>query len=363
VWARVALLLASCAIALGLGELALRMLRPQAVRLVEYPCIYEDEGSLGYRYRPGATGRIAGNWEIRINSLGFHDAEPLADAGPRVVAVGDSFTAALGVLRSQNWVAVLERALQERVSPRADVVSLGIDGTGTDVHVDLLKRWLPELRPQVVILAFYANDVGDVLNGRFRRECYRGWVLSYPDDAWRATLRARVDAHLERRTARWLFDHSYLFRLLTSAVEGDRTLFRWRFLQPTRAELGLDRRTLARRRPRLRRVFAELEALADDCDCRLLVIPVPPRGDLEGSLRVFRKADPGSKLEVVDVVPAMRAILERDGRPPEALHGVRDVHLNVYGNKVFGEAIAESVDWESLLSPDAKRSAGSGPSS
>jgi hypothetical protein len=198
-----------------------------------------------------------------------------------------------------------------------------------------------------------------VLNGRFRRECYRGWVLSYPDDAWRATLRARVDAHLERRVARSLFDHSYVFRLLTAAVVGERTPFHWRFLQPTRAELGLDRRERLRRRPRLRRVFAELESLAADCDCRLLVIPVPHRGDLEASLRVFRGANPGSKLEVVDVVPAMRAILERDGQPPEALHGVRDNHLNVYGNRVFGEAIADSVDWESLLG--GRRSPGARP--
>ncbi len=324
------------------------MLRPGAVRLVEYPCIYEEDPRFGYRYRPGATGRISGNWEIRINSLGFHDAEPLQDPDLRVVAVGDSFTAALGVLRSQGWVAVLERALQERVSPRADVVSLGIDGTGTDVHVDLLRAWLPALRPRVAIVAFFANDVGDVLHGRFRRECYRGWVLSYPDDAWRASLRARVDAHLQRRTARWLFEVSYLFRAATRAVAGERSLFRWRFLQPTRAELGIDRGVLARRQPRLRQVFAELEQLADGCDCRLLLVPVPPRGDLEGSLRALRRAAPRTRLEIVDVVPAMRAILERDGRAPQALHGTSDNHLNVYGNRVFGEAVAASVDWLQL---------------
>lgn len=318
------------------------------MRVVEYPCIYEEDERFGYRYRPGAVGDVGGYTHIRINSLGFHDAEPLPDteASLRVLAVGDSFTAALGVMRSQTWTAVLERTLRERIGPGVDVVNLGLDGTGSDVHLDLLRAYVPELRPQIVLVAFFANDVGDVLHGRFRRECYRGRVLSYPDDAWRERLRAAVDAHQERRAARWLFQRCYVFRALVSALEGERSLFRWRFLQPSRAELGLDREELARRRGRVRAAFAGLEALAADCRCRLAVIPVPPRGDLAGSARALEAAAAGTGLEVVDVLPRVRAILERDGRPPAALHGARDNHLNAYGNRVFGEAVADALDWD-----------------
>jgi lysophospholipase L1-like esterase len=347
---RIAATLALAAVASGVAllaaELLLRGLRPRAVRIVDYPCIYEEDARFGYRYRPGATGRIGGSYPIHINSLGFHDDEPLPPGASalRVLAVGDSFTASLGTLASQVWTAVLERELREAVDPSADVVNLGIDGTGSDVHRDLLRAYLPRLHPQVVILAFFANDIGDVLHGRFRRQCYQGWVLSYQSDAQRDTLRARVDAHLERRRARWLFQRSYLFRALTSAALGERTPFHWRFLQPSRAELGIDPKTLRSRRPQVHRVFQEIDAIAARCNCRFVVVPVPPRDDLAGSLRAARRAAAGTRLEIVDVLPAMRELLAADGRGPKALHAP-DNHLNVYGNRIFGRAIARTLEW------------------
>jgi lysophospholipase L1-like esterase len=347
----IALLLGSTAFALLLAEAVLRVLRPPAASIIEYPCIYAEDEHFGFRYRPRATGRVAGHFEIdntvTMNSLGFHDDEPLAPgrADPVVLAVGDSFTAGLNLPREAVWTAVLERELRSRGHPRADVINLGLDGTGTDVHVDLLRAFVPDYRPQVVLVAFYANDVDDVLHGRFGRECYRGYVLAYQDPLQKMLLRRRVDAHQSRRWARWLFDHSYLVRLAVYLPTGGFSLFRLHYVQPSAAQLGIDAAVKRERRPRLRQVHDDLVALAAGCDCRLVVVPVPPRRRLDGSLRVFRRAIGADSLEVVDVVPALERMLAEDGREPADLFWVNDNHLNAYGNRLFARALAEAGLW------------------
>lgn len=342
-------LLAGCAVSLLAAEAVLRAIEPRAVRRIEYPCIYRPDARFGFSYEPGATWR-RGGYEVSINSLGFRDAEPLPPgrARLRVLAVGDSFTAALGVPQRAVWTAVLERRLRERGHADADVVNLGLDGTGTDVHVDLLRAYLPRFHPQVVLVAFFANDLLDVVHGRFTRECYRGVVLSYQDAAQREALRARVERHRERRLARWAFDHLFSVRLAVDAWLGPGNLFAMDFLQPRLAELGLGPAAIRARRPRVRAAFAALEEIARDCHCRLFVAPVPPRGDLEGSRRALRRVVGDRWLEVIDVVPAMRAALERDGRRPSALHYTHDAHLNGYGNRLYAEALADAIDWDAV---------------
>jgi lysophospholipase L1-like esterase len=344
-----ALLLASFGAALLLAEATLRALRPPAASVIHYPCIYVEDERFGFRYQPGAAGRIAGHFEIdnlvQINALGFYDDDPLPAGASelRVLAVGDSFTAGLNLDRDEVWTAVLERELRERGHPSADVVNLGLDGTGTEVHRDLLRAFIPELRPDVVILAFYANDIDDVLHGRFSRECYRGYVLAFQDELQRMILRRRVEVHLDRRFARWLFDHSFLVRMLEFLRSGNRNLFRLHYVQPTAAELGIDDAVKRERRPRLRAVFADLEELARGCGCRFLVAPVPPRRSLDGSLRVFRRWVGDAELELIDAVPAMERMLAEDGRSASDLFWANDNHLNAYGNRLFARALAEAA--------------------
>ncbi len=346
-WLDAVALLFGSILAFALGELGLRRAQPPQLSVIRYPCIYQPDDALGFRYAPGARGVVAGHFEIynevEINSLGFYDDEPAPPetSAFRVLAVGDSFTAAMNVARSEVWTAVLERELRARGLPAADVINLGIDGTGTDVHVELIREYVAKFRPQVVILAFYANDVLDVLNGRFQRECYRGYVLSYQTPEQRDGLRARVDAHTGKRVRRWLFDHSYVVRLLIRAVQGPLNPYRIQFLQPRLAELGIDARSRQRRRPQLEAAWAELVRLSDSCDCRLLVVPVPPAADARGSLEILRKRAPHAELEVLDVVPRFARALRREGRVHADLYFVNDNHFNAYGNALSRRAIAE----------------------
>jgi len=334
--------------ALALCEAALRLAPPERLDRIRYPCIYTPDPVLGYRYVPGASGRVAGHFEIdnpvRMNSLGFYDDEPLPadEARPRVLALGDSFTAAMNVPRDATWTAVLERELRRRGLPRADVVNLGLDGTGTDVHLELARRHLPRLGADVIVLAFFANDVGDVIRGRVYRECYRGYVLSYPTEAQGAELRARVDAHLARPLRRWIHDASYLVRLLVGSFAGRASPYRMEFLQaPSGPEP--ERRELRAGLARYRAAVEELGDLGERCACRVVVAPVPPRSDAFGSERIWRRRAPSAPLELLDVRHRIERMRRDDGRAHADLYFRYDAHLNAYGNELFGRAVADAL--------------------
>jgi len=336
--------------ALALAEAALRVLRPERLATIEYPCFYEPDAELGFRYRPSASGRVAGHFEIEnlavTNSLGFYDDEPLpaGEASPRILAVGDSFTAAMNVPRGDVWTAVLERRLRASGWPRADVVNLGLDGTGSDVHAALLAREIPRFRPDVVVLAFFANDFGDVLNGKFTRECHRGFVLSYQTPDQRRALASRVDAHLARGWQRFAFERSYLVRLATLASEGPRSLHHIQFAQPSAQELGVDEARRRAREPELERALDALARIARECRCRFVVAPVPAKSELGGSLRVFRERAAGRGFEILEVTPGIERELAARGLAPRDLFFVHDAHLGPLGNELFGAAVAEGLE-------------------
>jgi hypothetical protein len=243
---------------------------------------------------------------------------------------------------------VLERELRARGAPSADVVNLGLDGTGTDVHRDLLREFVPRFDPDTIVLAFYAGDLADVEHGRFRRECHRGVVLSYQDDLQRERLRARVDAHLSRRALRTAFDRAFLVRLATHALLGSHNLFRMNFAQVRAAELGLDPQTRRARRATLAGIFRDLGALARSSGCRFVIVPVPPRRAPDASRRLLEArigrallAEAG--LELLDVVPALERRLAAEGLAPADLYWVHDAHLNARGNALFGRAVADAL--------------------
>jgi acyl-CoA thioesterase-1 len=82
---------------------------------------------------------------------------PIAPStGPRIVVLGDSLTAGLGIPRDQAYPAVLERKLQAAKIP-LEVINAGVSG---DTTADGLRRagWALEGDVRLLILALGAND-------------------------------------------------------------------------------------------------------------------------------------------------------------------------------------------------------------
>ena len=80
-------------------------------------------------------------------------AEPTA---PRIVALGDSLTAGLGLSREQSYPALLQRRLKEE-GYELEVINAGVSG---DTTADGLRRanWALEGDVRLLILALGAND-------------------------------------------------------------------------------------------------------------------------------------------------------------------------------------------------------------
>jgi lysophospholipase L1-like esterase len=115
--------------------------------------VYDPE--LGFRVRPGAHGS---------NSLGFNDRErPAQRSDPatiRVVILGDSFNWKGG---ERNYTHLVDQEFtRSRHVPSIEVLNAGYPMTHTGEQFALLKRTLPILDPDLVVLAFFAgNDFMD----------------------------------------------------------------------------------------------------------------------------------------------------------------------------------------------------------
>lgn len=192
-----------------------------------------------------------------------------------------------------------------------------------------------------MVVAFFENDPADVARGPVFRETRGDYVLQPQDEAQAARMRALADALLARRTPRALFEHLWLFRLGVYLARGDRNLWRTNVISPY--HLGIAAPPAAGAGPSPRAIFEAFRERARRGGFPLWVVPVPPREAPGRSLQVFRRAVGPSVAEVIDLQPALHAALERDGRPFGALYWRWDAHFDAYGNRLFGEALADAL--------------------
>lgn len=344
-----------------LAEASLRLLKPPQAAITRAPCIYEMDDILGFRFQPGATGWMQKNFEInnfvQINSLGFHDIEHpwAAPNRRRILVVGDSFTAGLEVDRSLLWTQVLQRELASLGYTKLDVINLGIDGTGTDIHLRLIERYLAQFQPELVILAFYKNDPDDITKRLPHRECYRGYTLAFRDPANQTRLRTFMnEAKPLPPPADFLYRHSFSVRMATFYLEDD--IF-WRngYQVPNRnyhaaAMLDLPVDHQAESPPGLDELVLQLKHQVEAAQARLLILPVPANdrwnqpADSRETL-IDNLSEPVlAQVQIIDVLPAMKTLLSEDQRTYEMMFWRYDEHMNAYGHEILGVAAASAID-------------------
>jgi hypothetical protein len=97
---------------------------------------------------------------LHRNRFGFRDGEfsVRKPAGVyRIVVVGDSFTAAMGIDEDERYTERVEAALRARRGP-VEVLNFANPGAELDDHVATLRRAVLPAQPDFVLLQWYVND-------------------------------------------------------------------------------------------------------------------------------------------------------------------------------------------------------------
>jgi len=108
---------------------------------------------------------------IVFNQFGLRDKSPALKPGsrekPRILVVGDSFIENLGLPWEAGFVAQLEKHLSQSI-PGTESINGGIGGIGTHKQLELMEKWLPTMKPQVVVLAWFNNDLINLIREQRR---------------------------------------------------------------------------------------------------------------------------------------------------------------------------------------------------
>ncbi len=146
-----------------LMELVLQAFLPPVVEWVYPQENYLFDQQIGHWLKPKQQSYTHSK-VVATNSEGLRDHDYSAnvpDGTIRILALGDSQTFGNGLAIEETWPKQLEATLN-MVSDNKDqyeVINAGIAGTDTWQHEIILERLLPKYNPDIVMLAFYVNDV------------------------------------------------------------------------------------------------------------------------------------------------------------------------------------------------------------
>jgi hypothetical protein len=378
------------AVALAL-EGALRAFWPQDSPFLAG--FFVEDPVVGMRHVPSRRSHMnseAGRVPVRINSRGYRGREYPWDApsGPRIVALGDSFTFGFGVEDDATYPARLEQALASR---HVEVINTGLAGMGPDNEARLLAVDGPALRPDLVLVGFFVgNDLVDVLVGDGRMRLEDG--LPAVDDAllaaWYRPLRpgsllprplasspASLGLPVPFKSA--LRRHSHAYRYLTGQVGRLRLAWQVRGdAAPTAPELTPFHQEAfcLRRYPpefdlawtRAKAALGEIKSWCDAHGARLAVIAIPTQSqvepeawaavvrtyglreedfDLEKPQRILAAFAAERGIPLIDLLSPLRAARASDG----PLYFSRDTHWTPRGHAVAADEILRQLTARKIL--------------
>ena len=153
-----ALFAGSCAVALLLLEVFLRVVDPLGQRLRGDEIVLPTH--VRHVMHNAENRKLDAEITVSRNGLGFRGPEPPPDFGSwlTLVAVGGSTTECRFLTDGRDWPAVLAQSLLARFR-RTWVDNAGLDGHSTYGHAVLLRQRLARLHPDVALFLVGVNDV------------------------------------------------------------------------------------------------------------------------------------------------------------------------------------------------------------
>lgn len=122
---------------------------------------------LYYKHRSNYIANYQGV-SCSFNELGLRD-DQVSDPGPselRVLFVGDSVTFGWGVAQENTFVELTAQTLESRLARPVSAINGGCGSYNSEQELSFVRRFLPTLAPNVVILTYVSNDAGSI-SGKF----------------------------------------------------------------------------------------------------------------------------------------------------------------------------------------------------
>jgi lysophospholipase L1-like esterase len=271
--------------------------------------------------------------EVRVNALGLRGPDHL-DAGDddaRVVVLGDSLVFGQGVGEEATLPRAVERSLEARRDGdrrRVRVWNGGVRSYNTEQELALLEELLPRIRPDVVVLAWFPNDLDrvDVAAMSKRLEASGPIVFDWNAPATAELRRSWRLRQIVRSSALVMKLHDVLVDLRWPEALASDLEAAWR-----RNDDALDR----------------LARLAREHDFDVLVAAVPlarhvaDDASLDATTPRLAAACEARGLAALDLLPVLRAQRRTDGRLNVLAY---DGHYDGAANAAMGEEIAEELE-------------------
>jgi lysophospholipase L1-like esterase len=308
----------------------------------------EPSATRGWANKPSTTavyGEAEFHFDVNHNALGFRGPEVEPEKTPgrlRVLVLGDSFTYGIGVADDESFSARLAA-----LDPRFEVLNTGVNGYGTAQELLLLRDQGLALRPDVVVVMFFWNDVGNNYVRKFPRFALQDGALIWPEP-----MIVEKKSSAPKRRA-WL-RHSYAYRFVSDRLKivGYRLKLLFGIpLETTDFVRGTDREAAWQLTGALLR---EIRDQAATVDARMLLVVMPDQVQIETGVTVLglvpeqyqvqervRAISEPLGIPFVDLIPALREEFARTGEP---LYYPKDRHIKAPGHAVVARALQAELE-------------------
>ena len=172
-WQKIAILVLATFVSVLFFELLLRLTSAEPENLAKLKSsslfLYENKPNAQFSY---GEERGEFNIEIKINGYGFRDEEFSSEKPGgvyRIAVLGDSHEEALQVSLNESWQKIMAAKLGQSLGIKVETYNFGISGYGTDQQWLTLKEKVWQFSPDLVILAFSPNDIGDTYKNKLVR--------------------------------------------------------------------------------------------------------------------------------------------------------------------------------------------------
>ena len=275
------LALATLAITGAIGELVVRIaFKQQTVLFPRYHTDYHYGEYTLRGIRPASEfwhTSADGSWRFVTNNRGLRDSRNFAyEKQPgvvRVLSLGDSHTQGYEVRQEATFSAVLERYLESH-SVRAQVLNAGVSGFSTAEELAYLVSEGHRYKPDVVVVGFYANDLGDNLKAGLFALDEKGRVVNEKRSYLPGVKIQNVIYAIPG--VRWLSENSYLYSL---AFNGTWYFFKERLEKSAKFESAVGS-SAGSSKYEIDLALALLERMGRFCherNIRLIVVDIPAR--------------------------------------------------------------------------------------